>query len=318
MDIHQLSQALDNYKTEYGEYPPDFVGVNDTNPTVKQYARDAVLRHLRKRFPRFVFPSPSITGGDPFDDFVELVRRATSDNNLNGTGLCINTKPSPQSGEATDGPGLDISHMVPAQALVFWLGGVPTYAGSNELTGFSANQANPFAPSSVVPTRAPRLFEFDVKKLLFYAKKSPSFPASDDFWPFGVSSDVNDPNIEPTYPLAYGSSTTSGKSLAPIAYFRTGGSPYSTTDWYVAAISSWVTYMVNKEQAPTTPLPYADSRSPSQVRCRTSGWNPANRNSFRRDSTATLAPIRPRRRPTCRFSPPAKTFRRNTWITSPV
>ena len=231
-DVSQLDMALENYRTEIGEYPPDFVGVNDStaivvngvSTTVGQMARNAVLRHLRKRFPRFTIPD-LVTGGDAFDNFVELVYRATTDQNQNGTGLCINfSKPRP-SGESGDVAGLDVSASTPFQALVFWLGGLPTYAGSNQLTGFSANPVNPFQPSSVSSSRTRPMFEFDIRKLI-------------------VASDGT---------MGYGSTTSQGGSnLVAIAYFRPTGNPYDLTNWYLIAL---------RDLSSTTARPYADSRT---------------------------------------------------------
>jgi prepilin-type N-terminal cleavage/methylation domain-containing protein len=41
MEMHQISLALETYKNKFGEYPPDLYDVN------------AVIRHMKKRWPRF-------------------------------------------------------------------------------------------------------------------------------------------------------------------------------------------------------------------------------------------------------------------------
>jgi prepilin-type N-terminal cleavage/methylation domain-containing protein len=50
-EIKQLEMALQTYKTEVGEFPPDFAFCDETS-TRGDAARARVLRHLRKAFPR--------------------------------------------------------------------------------------------------------------------------------------------------------------------------------------------------------------------------------------------------------------------------
>lgn len=135
-EISQLDMALENYRTEYGEFPPDFVGVNSTVAADKTAARNVVLRHLRKRFPRYTIPHT--TSGDQFDDFVAQVQSAVS---------------------------VNIANISPDQALVFWIGGLPV-SGSNELTGFSANPQNPIQSASTTTSRTKKLFDFPVARLI--------------------------------------------------------------------------------------------------------------------------------------------------------
>jgi prepilin-type N-terminal cleavage/methylation domain-containing protein len=228
IDIDNLNRALETYYTDVGEYPPDFVGVNDNtsitiggvSTTVKAQARNAVVRHLRKRFPRYGIPH--LTAGDQFDDFVEVVRRATTDNNQNGQGLCKGG-----AAEAGDGNGVDIGHMTPGQAMVFWLGGLPAFGGSNELTGFSTSPTDPMAARTVVTSRIPSLSP-DLAKLIF------------------------DPT-QPSLPISYGT-TTAQNTLFPVAYFRPYGSPYAALadNWYLTGLS---------HQTTPAAIPYADSRT---------------------------------------------------------
>ena len=50
LEVGNLNDAIENYRTVIGEYPPDFIGAN----VAGSEGRKAVLRHLRKRFPRYV------------------------------------------------------------------------------------------------------------------------------------------------------------------------------------------------------------------------------------------------------------------------
>ena len=47
IDISQLDMALKAYKEKFGEYPPDFAGVDDSlGTTARTAAQNAVVRHL--------------------------------------------------------------------------------------------------------------------------------------------------------------------------------------------------------------------------------------------------------------------------------
>ena len=41
-EVTQLAMALEKYKTEYGEYPPDFAGLSSTNAQVVTQAADEI------------------------------------------------------------------------------------------------------------------------------------------------------------------------------------------------------------------------------------------------------------------------------------
>jgi type II secretory pathway pseudopilin PulG len=206
MDISLVDQALDHYRTEYGEYPPDFVGCNFNtgvaNEPVRAAARQVVLRHLRKRFPRY--PIPSGTADAQFDWFVQQV--------FGNIGIRIGTVVGNTLPAVT-------GDMTPSQALVFWLGGLPAAAGSNELTGFSANPANPIASSTAVTSRVAPLMEFDVRRLFV---------------------DAN------TLCLGYGSGTSQGGNIViGYAYFNPVGNPCVPNAsnnpvpyWYLGMVST--------------------------------------------------------------------------------
>ncbi len=129
--IKQLEASLMQYKNEYGEFPPDFWGLNDaTNPALQQKAQQDLRRHLRKRWPKYA------AGADPVAQFAADLTAA----------------------------GLDPTKLDPASALVFWLGGLPEEAPSGlwKPAGFHADEEHPFQYGQ--PRTGP-MFEFDPKKI---------------------------------------------------------------------------------------------------------------------------------------------------------
>ena len=132
-ELEQLEMALHAYKEKFGEFPPDF-----TN-------QQAVLRHLRKAFPRY-----SVADWATLEEHVSI------------------------------GWGVDIDTMGPHTALMFWLGGMPEFAASGvenpvvSFRGFSANPTNPFDYNSSLSagpnpnysrSRVKPFFEFDPNRI---------------------------------------------------------------------------------------------------------------------------------------------------------
>ncbi len=133
-DIKQLDMALQSYKNEYGEFPPDFWGVSlPANNVLGQAARARVVRHLRKAFPRISFTTSG--SENQFAEFATAVNSTW---------------------------GLDPSQFTPAQALVFWLGGLPD-PSTGKPSGFHTDPANPFKTGS---PRTQPLFDFDPERLI--------------------------------------------------------------------------------------------------------------------------------------------------------
>lgn len=134
-EIAQLEMALQMYKNQYGEYPPDFALIND--PNVGPQARQRVLNHIRKRWPRFQPRDPKTGNPVPFDwDNVRV-------HILNGTGV-------------------DIQALTPAGSLVFWLGGTPEDLAEWKPRGFHSDPTDPFKPG--LPREKP-LFDFRPERL---------------------------------------------------------------------------------------------------------------------------------------------------------
>jgi len=116
-EISQLTMAMERYKQEHGEYPPDFCGVNSTDATVQATARAAVLRHLRTAFPRYRPGIKGSTNADPWERFRDDLQKSC---------------------------GIDPNNLDAASALVFWLGGPSSRGGTTRLAGFSTDPTNPF------------------------------------------------------------------------------------------------------------------------------------------------------------------------------
>jgi prepilin-type N-terminal cleavage/methylation domain-containing protein len=165
-ELKQLDMALENYKSEYGEYPPSFVDINIVaerggDPIVQQDARDAVARHLRKAFPRYIpgrqrsgwtDPNPD-TRPDvtPFDKFANDVYYSY--------GRTIDPAQSDSS--------QPLKSFDAASSLVFWLGGlpetVPAAGGSWIPAGFNSDPQMPFKPGG---PRTEPLFKFVPDRLV--------------------------------------------------------------------------------------------------------------------------------------------------------
>ncbi len=226
MEISQLDMALENYKQQYGDYPPDFAGVGHPDPSVRQEARQRVLRHIRKRFPRYAL---SGTTDQQWITFATHVWNATR------------TDPyppfpssDPDGNPKVPGRGLYVTEFDPRAAIVFWLGGLPEVFGSTQLTGFSLNPSAPFSAGTT--NRSAPLFEFSPDRIGYatpiFQRRNPT-PApilavpvySDTSVPVYGSLTLIRPAGDVTYPA--GSRT----SAAPYVYFR-GSTSYGYVTLY--------------------------------------------------------------------------------------
>ena len=128
-EIGQLTMALQDYKGEVGEFPPDFAFVNLPAGTAHgDAARARVVRHVRKAWPRMTLAGS--TTNDQFNDFVAKA-------------------------------GVNVSDLTPATAMTFWLGGIADSDGKPR--GFHTDPGNPFKTGE--PRNKP-YFDFDVTRLV--------------------------------------------------------------------------------------------------------------------------------------------------------
>jgi len=227
VEISELAMVFERYRQEHGEYPPDFSGVadSDTSPGgIREVARQAVLRHLRKRFPRYRLIG---TVDQQWQAFALDVWNATRP-------VSAPAFPSGDPGmpTATD-RGLYVTEFDPRAAIVFWLGGLPATFGSTELTGFNMN---PTAPFAVGGNRTPRLFEFSSDRL-GYANN----------WLAG--------NAQASIPI-YGSFCTDRQPIMEEQFAgRTSACPYYYFRAYPGSVGYYWLYPVR---------PYGDSRNNGQ------------------------------------------------------
>lgn len=161
MEINQLDMALKAYKEKFGEYPPDFAGIADSNATVRQAAENAVLRHLAKAFPRY---QPGSFAG--FKSHV-----------WNGWGVRL-TAP-------------DTTYITPAGALTFWLGGKPDWVSGTTVKGFlgfSADPTDPFDNYAISPSRIKPFFDFDPNRVAVVSYDGTT--KATRYWPQGATGDM--------------------------------------------------------------------------------------------------------------------------------
>ncbi|MBN1909898.1 MAG: type II secretion system protein [Pirellulales bacterium] len=189
-EMTQLTLALEKYKNDIGEYPPDFSGVLSSNTNVQDAARDAVLRHLRKRYRNY---RPA-----NWDDFRNNMLIAT-------------------------GNQLDVNHLDPGSALVFWLGGLPAPGGSTtKLLPFSRNPANPFAPGG---SREEPLYEFDETRLVLDTTPEPITGVNRNVLRY-VPDHVDNPNGGVVPPFVYFRSVSGQYAPSVAQYYYHSGSGY--------------------------------------------------------------------------------------------
>jgi len=114
-EMSQIVMALEHYKAEFGEYPPDM------------FDDDALVRHVKKRWPRFYFDSSPGTANT-----AQHIRQLLNEAYLNNPAFPVNVNFGDEGSELG--------------ALAVWLGGFPNSDGI--LSGFYADPADPFTPSN--------------------------------------------------------------------------------------------------------------------------------------------------------------------------
>lgn len=222
--MSQLSMALDEYKNQYGEYPPDF-----SDPA-------AVMRHVKKRWPRYDVPGNSVAA--QYAEFMRHVRY--------GCMLSSGTIDAPGGVDVLDGRHVwDLENQAYVSSLIFWLGGLPDYDGKP--SGFYANPKAPLgvgynsadladgSPDVLVPLAFPfkarreaPLFDFELKNVGYYicaVNKDSQTGLVDEARGYPI----DDPEAVEAYAPVF------QQGDLPIVYFRpSANTPYGTKSFCLA------------------------------------------------------------------------------------
>lgn len=217
-EINQMAQALADFKSKFGDYPPsrlilnesgavytsgatgvmttggtDATGTNPVDVTVSQLYQRTVVA-FRKFWPRV-----NLSPGGPRSDF-GVATKTWFD--FNGDGAFAGDTPI-----LLEGPS----------ALVFFLGGTPNAFGGNliGMNGWGKDPLNPFpriptpaevaaSSAAALTNRTPPLFEFDTSRLILTPSSMPAYtdsinPGSGFYAYFSTNNgsgyDPNDVNI---------------------------------------------------------------------------------------------------------------------------
>jgi prepilin-type N-terminal cleavage/methylation domain-containing protein len=139
--MSQLAMALDHYKAEIGEYPPDL------------FDDEALVRHVKKRWPRLVLPSGGLTAQA---DFIRnSINEAYDDALTKAFGNAVKNEYGNVDFTMT-------STLSPVGSLALWLGGFPN--GDGKLSGFYADPENPFTQIETFDRKAFADLEFGENK----------------------------------------------------------------------------------------------------------------------------------------------------------
>lgn len=121
MQLHQVSMALDNYKTKVGEYPPD---------SFLNY--DSLRRHIKKRWPRLRYDSNSDGVINNTDGLIDLNGdddlKNDSIGDINGDNTVDEVDAFLYRAGITDITGAQNASYI--ASLIFWLGGLQDANGN--------------------------------------------------------------------------------------------------------------------------------------------------------------------------------------------
>jgi len=169
-EINQLAQALADFKSKFGDYPPSRIilcengDYSPTNlpPASYTYATPGSkdvntgvlvqrsIAALRKLFPRITLSTTGPVFAPPYAPINGWY-------DFNGNAATVTTP---------EGPKL----LMGDECLAFFLGGIPSYTSSGGVpiysaTGFGRDPVNPFQSSTWAPNRLPPMYEFKSDRL---------------------------------------------------------------------------------------------------------------------------------------------------------
>ena len=136
IEMSQIAMALERYKAEFGEYPPDM------------FDDEALVRHVKKRWPRLDLAERT---GTEIPEQATWIRERINDaygKNVNFAG----------TGTSTGG------NLSSLGALALWLGGFCNV--DDRLSGFGADPEDPFFTTDVANNTQRKDWVFDKKNLI--------------------------------------------------------------------------------------------------------------------------------------------------------
>jgi prepilin-type N-terminal cleavage/methylation domain-containing protein len=166
-EISQLAQALANFKSRYGDYPPSrFLAIESGNYSTALVTTTPLSTSGMLPDPTQVDPT---SAGDGDITVAQLAQRSVSA--LRKFWPRVSTTVPLGTGNFYDFNGnnvMDGAYVLHGhECLVFFLGGVPTNDGAGHfgLSGFDKNPLNPFTNILISTNRQPPLFEFNPGRL---------------------------------------------------------------------------------------------------------------------------------------------------------
>ena len=128
-EMSQIAMALEQYKNEFGEYPPDF------------FDDDALVRHVKKRWPRFMFSDP-LPGEDVTRWHASSIRQALGNVYMNQNVYTPAMRGEWMGSQLANVWFTSGVHSSKLASLCVWLGGFPDAEG--KFIGFGADPEAPF------------------------------------------------------------------------------------------------------------------------------------------------------------------------------
>ena len=215
MEMSQIAMAIERYKAEFGEYPPDF------------FDDVALVRHVKKRWPRFELP------GSTTDEQAFSIRLAMTLVYMNPAVYtpALRTEWLGKSEEWGIGFPSGVSTAA-LSSLCFWLGGFPDQEG--KFAGFDADPEAPFGRSA--STGEPNCGDMSAGLLTDVIINNPDKKC---FLELTVNKNVHFTGIDASYALVPCiASRISSDTVVPIVYFHGSADGGPNAYCYTDPISS--------------------------------------------------------------------------------
>jgi prepilin-type N-terminal cleavage/methylation domain-containing protein len=245
LDLDQFETSMESTRdNDAGSFPPDLsypppTVVNGNTIASFTLRQNRIMAHLRSRFARAIFLDQSNTTANGYGPVTNAITSAPGSLQAATQNWFQSLPALPQPKTPSGDVWGNADNLDPAEALVFWLGGMPVPAidpGTGKwlfkMAGFNANKQRPF---DVGGSRAPGPYEFVTSRL---------GDADGDGWP-----EYYPPNA--AVPQPPGSTFQVGNPVPPYVYFDavsyTAISPYDST-----GATGWSTYPSPYPMTPTS------------------------------------------------------------------